>query len=84
MSYGSGWRRDAPLGEGPVAEFEAEHAIRLPEPYRTFVVSIANGAQGPPSSGLVGLGEPASIGQPAHTVVPGGLRRPFPLVDTWV
>ncbi|GAA1286805.1 hypothetical protein [Saccharothrix xinjiangensis] len=71
-----------PLGRPGVRAFEAASGVVLPEPYRTFVAEIADGASsGPPEYGLTALGAlPADWG--------GGrerdLARPFPLTRTWV
>jgi len=77
-----------PLGWPGVERFEAENAVILPEPFRTFVADVGNGcAEGPPEYGLVALGEPAdgSTEQPGgRLVAPGSVRRPFPLTEPWV
>lgn len=80
--FGPAWRTAPPLGESVVTSWEAAHAIELPAPYRSFIAGIANGAVGPPSYGLLGLGEAdrMSVGP----VDPTDLARPFPLQDTWV
>ena len=76
------WRHGPPLGEDVVAIFEAEHGIRLPEPYRTFVATIGDGADGPPHYGLLPLGQASDTD--SHPVAAGSLREPFPLTDSWV
>jgi len=76
------WAGGSPLGEARVAAFEDEHGVRLPEPYRTFVASVADGAAGPPHCGLVRLGEPAEPN--GHAVEVGWLRESFPLVEAWI
>lgn len=81
--FGPDWRRDPPLGEASVTTFEREHGIALPPDYRQFVVSVANGASGPPFYGLVGLGEPSDV-TGGHEVGPGSLRAPFPLTEDWI
>ena len=63
--------------------FEASHRVKLPEPYRTFVVSVANGAIGPPHYGLVGFGEPAWEGA-GQRLTAESLQRPFPLTVAWL
>ena len=74
-------RGTAPLGWDAVRAFEATHGIELPEPYRTFVAEIADGAQeGPPDYGLVALADlPADRESDDRD-----LARPFPLTETWV
>jgi hypothetical protein len=71
------------LGWAAVQAFEAEQGILLPEPYRTFVAEIADGARsGPPEYGLVGLVDlPRDWGSNRAERV---LSRPFPLTSMWV
>ncbi|MEU6151419.1 SMI1/KNR4 family protein [Actinosynnema sp. NPDC047251] len=72
----------APLGWDAVHAFEAKHGIVLPEPYRTFVAEIADGAPaGPPEYGLVALADlPRDWGADRSE---RALDRPFPLTATW-
>ncbi len=81
--FGTGWRLGAPLTESAVASFEASHGVELSDAYRTFVVSAADGAVGPPHYGLVRLGEPAGANS-GHRVTSGSLKRPFPLTAAWL
>jgi hypothetical protein len=81
--FGAGWRLGASLTESAVASFEALHGVELPEAYRKFVLNVANGALGPPSYGLVPLGEPAGANS-AHRVTGDSLKRPFPLTAAWI
>lgn len=81
--FGPSWRLGLPLGEAEVGAFEETHGISLPEPYRAFVVEIANGAVGPPHYGLVPLGAPAGTNS-YHVVRSGFLARPFPLTEFWM
>jgi hypothetical protein len=76
-------RGAAPLGWDAVHAFEAAHGVELPEPYRTFVAEVADGAKaGPPHYGLVGLADlPADWGDDGGDRV---LSRPFPLTETWI
>ncbi|MGW0425339.1 SMI1/KNR4 family protein [Streptomyces sp. NPDC003015] len=66
------------LGWEAVRVFDAEHAVVLPEPYRSFVAEVSDGSyQGPPEFGLVGLAElPADWGNDGSDRDPG---KPFPL-----
>ncbi len=41
------FRLDPPLPDAKVAEFEAEHRIELPEPYRTFLTALGGGGASP-------------------------------------
>ncbi|MFE9677999.1 SMI1/KNR4 family protein [Streptomyces sp. NPDC006259] len=67
---------DAALGWEAVRAFEAEHAVVLPEPYRTFVAEMSDGSlHGPPLHGLVRLAEAARNQRPA---------LPFPLTRAWL
>lgn len=72
-----------PLGWEAVRAFEAEHGIVLPEPYRSFVATIGDGASaGPPEYGLMGLGVLPSYwgaGRPRRE-----LAAPFPLTAQWM
>ena len=45
-----------PLGWEAVHAFEEQQGIVLPEPYRTCVAEITDGAAGPPDYGMVKLG----------------------------
>jgi hypothetical protein len=72
---------DEPAGWDAVHEFEDRHGVTLPEPYRGFVATVANGIDaGPPDQGLEPLGG-APWGWPAPAV--GTLSRPFPLTAGW-
>ncbi|MHB9856168.1 SMI1/KNR4 family protein [Streptomyces krungchingensis] len=65
-----------------VHAFEAEHGIVLPEPYRTFVAEISDGASsGPPSYGLLPL-----VGSPADLAADEDrdLSKAFPLTQPWM
>jgi hypothetical protein len=71
------------LGWAAVHAFEAEHAVVLPEPYRTFVAEISDGSlQGPPEYGLMGLAElPSDWGDDGAG---RALDKPFPLTAPWL
>lgn len=80
--FQQGWQLGEPIGEEATAAFESAHGVMLPEPYRSFVALTANGATGPPSYGLVPLGEPAGHG--GYAITSGSLARPFPLTEAWI
>ncbi|MFI1467227.1 SMI1/KNR4 family protein [Streptomyces wuyuanensis] len=74
---------ESALGWAAVRAFEAEHGVVLPEPYRTLVAEVTDGASaGPPHYGLVGLAELPDDwgdGRPVRD-----LARPFPLTSAWL
>lgn len=71
------------LGWPAVRDFEAEHGVALPEPYRTFVAEIADGSfTGPPEYGLVSLVD-LPEDWPADSAE-RDLARPFPLTSAWL
>jgi hypothetical protein len=48
---------DPPLGWEGVRQFEHQHGVVLPEPFRSFVATVSNGTRlGPPDQGLLRLG----------------------------
>jgi hypothetical protein len=75
-------RREPPVGEDAVTAFEHEHGVELPEPYRTYLAYVGNGASGPAYYGVENLGAapPGSY----HFLRPGLLRESFPLTEAWV
>ncbi|MEV7522430.1 SMI1/KNR4 family protein [Streptomyces sp. NPDC091371] len=70
------------LGWDAVRAFEEEHAIVLPEPYRTCVAEICDGfPAGPPHYGLLPLAAmPLDWGHGRPERV---LAEPFPLTEAW-
>ncbi|MFF3673193.1 SMI1/KNR4 family protein [Streptomyces sp. NPDC002120] len=76
----------APLPEAEVRAFEAEHGIRLPEEYRTFVTTVGDGPAGP-GHGLMPLVTPrpeadddwAVDGEWEDDRRPGRLAAPCPI-----
>jgi hypothetical protein len=70
-------------GARAVAAFETAHAIRLPEPYRTFATWTAGGlAAGPPRYGLLPPG--ALPGDWGRSRPPRDPAAPFPLTRPWI
>ena len=69
-----------PLGWEAVHAFEEQQGIVLPEPYRTCVAEITDGAAGPPDYGMVKLGNlPERWAWPERD-----LTKPFPLSEAWI
>jgi len=69
-----------PLGWEAVHAFEEQQGIVLPEPYRTCVAEITDGAAGPPDYGMVKLGNlPERWPWPERD-----LTKPFPLSEAWI
>jgi len=69
-----------PLGWEAVHAFEKQQGIVLPEPYRTCVAEITDGAAGPPDYGMVKLGNlPERWAWPERD-----LTKPFPLSEAWI
>src|SRR5215470_6138180 len=77
----SAFKDGAPLGWEAVHAFEEQQGIVLPEPYRTFVAEITDGATaGPPDFGMVKLGS-----SPEDRHKRGrDLTKPFPLTEAWM
>jgi hypothetical protein len=72
----SAFENGTPLGWEAVHAFEEQQGIVLPEPYRTFVSEITDGATaGPPDYGMVKLGSPPPAWQERD------LTKPFPLTE---
>jgi hypothetical protein len=76
----SAFENGTPLGWEGVRAFEEQRRIVLPEPYRTCVAEISDGAAGPPDFGMVKLGSlPKDWGDGSGR----DLTKPFPLTETW-
>jgi hypothetical protein len=79
----SAFKNGTPSGWEAVRVFEKQQGIVLPEPYRSFVAEITDGAiAGPPSYGMVKLGRLPNDwgdGRPDRD-----LTKPFPLTEAWV
>ena len=74
---------NTPLGWDAIFTFEAEHGITLPEPYRSFIATVADGSYiGPPDHGLLNLGaQPSDWGaeRPKRH-----LSKTSPLTIQWI
>lgn len=76
-----------PLAEADIRAFETRHGVELPEGYRRFLTTVGNGGDGPPTYGLMRLGEvprglPADWAEEWRTLAHIG--EPFPLTEVWV
>lgn len=75
------WREPA-LGYPAVETWEAANGVTLPEPYRSFVAEIGNGARpGPFGVGLQPLGQLPACWSAAESRRPGAM---FPLETEWI
>jgi hypothetical protein len=89
-TFGSSAHRyllNAPLSDLELEAFENNHAIILPDPYRTFISKIGNGGAGP-YYGLFPLGFFDAAGGPlerwkAGDGFAGDLSEPFPHREMW-
>jgi hypothetical protein len=75
------------MPEHAIAAFEARCGCILPEGYREFLRHVGNGGVGPPSYGLLPLGEmPSDLTEEQSR--PWSelerVRRPFPFTQPWV
>src|SRR5438128_2372211 len=79
-----GLRLNPALSESSIAEFEKRCGTTLPEGYRLFLRELGNGAVGPPTYGLLPLGEiPAHLSDGEHRaqIDLTRVRRPFPFTE---
>lgn len=70
-----------------VEKFEKSHHISLPEDYRSFLVKIGNGGGGPPTYGLVSLGQEGKYWNKwTKEKYANGqkLNQNFPFQDCWI
>jgi hypothetical protein len=80
----SAFENGTPLGWEAVHAFEEQQGVVLPEPYRTFVAEITDGATaGPPSYGMIKLGSLPKHWRPKDWPE-RDLTKPFPLTEAWV
>lgn len=78
-AFPEAWR-EPPLGWVAVFAWETEHAVVLPDPYRTFVATVANGSSlGPPEDGLLPLGWLP----PDSPFEDQDIAADFPLEEAW-
>jgi len=75
-----------PLTEAAILDFERQHAIRLPEDYRSFLTLAGNGGAGP-AYGLFKLGEMddnfSYMEWQENDGFVGRLSKPFPYTQVW-
>ncbi|MFI5532016.1 barstar family protein [Kitasatospora sp. NPDC051853] len=84
---GHGYRLRPPLAEETIRSFESQHAVRLPDSYRSFLKDIADGGAGP-AHGLVGLMEEVDQEEALYDLreedrCAGFLSAPFPHTGEW-
>ncbi|MEV4134178.1 hypothetical protein AB0J72_18650 [Dactylosporangium sp. NPDC049742] len=70
------FRLQRPAAESVVAEFETRHGVRLPEPYRRFVIEAGDGGAGP-GAGLLPLADVCAV-DCGSGCSPGHLTRACP------
>lgn len=77
---------NSPLSPESVSRFEARLGVSLPEDYREFLSDVGNGGAGPPSYGLLRLGETPRGSVPDWFAAgyDQSLARAFPLTAHWV
>jgi len=71
-----------PLEETEVLAFESQYNIRLPEEYREFLLTVANGGVGPVYA-LERLGQYNGTSWDEIPGMVGELSSPFPYIDQW-
>ena len=83
--------RDLRLGrkltDDSIADFEARCGCTLPDGYRAFLQHVGDGGSGPPTHGLLGLGQtPDDMSEEeSHFWVDvKRVSRPFPFTRPWV
>ncbi len=80
------FKLNQPLIENAVLDFERQHAVRLPEDYRSFLTLAGNGGAGP-AYGLFKLGEMDDnfdyMEWQEEDGFVGRLSRPFPYTQPW-
>jgi hypothetical protein len=75
-----------PMSENDIRTFETRHRISLPDAYRSFLLNIGNGGDGPPKYGLVALGSAADDMRDDEARVWTELplvAEPFPFTKSW-
>ena len=79
-----GYAFGRPLVEADIRAFEARHRVELPRGYRRFLAAVGDGGDGPPSYGLMRLGEVPRHLHPDFAHDWRGLPhigKPFPLTE---
>ncbi len=71
-----------PLPESEIVRFETEHGITLPQDYREFLLSVANGGAGP-GDGVNPLGTAYGMSWGESPGLVGDLAMPFPCSEAW-
>ena len=73
------YRSSKPMTEKEVLAFERQHAITLPEDYRTFLLTVERGGAGP----YYGLFPPTDYSHELENVKSDFLSLPFPHQEAW-
>jgi hypothetical protein len=82
-----GVRLGPPLSEEELRRFEDRHGISLPADYRSFLLHIGNGGEGPPEYGIAALGGSADDMRGEEVRLWSELptvRERFPFTKPWV
>lgn len=81
-----GVKLNPPASPEAVSRFEKEHGIALPEEYRSFLLEVGDGGEGPPYYGMLSLREQYEHDFPRY--LEDGYRdllsRPFPHTEHWI
>ncbi|WP_435007559.1 SMI1/KNR4 family protein [Tundrisphaera lichenicola] len=83
----SGKSLNPTLSQVEVEDFESRHGIRLPDAYRTYLLELGNGGDGPTEYGVPRLGEVADDMNREEAELWTSLpkvREDFPFTKRWI